>query len=166
MREGLVYDKHSGEVSGFCNIGDINDELCELEQLCKGDRETPTVASHMLVVMLRGVFFKLDFPLAHFACTDLTGEQIFSIVWEAVRLVESIDLKVLFITADGAGPNRKFFRMHKGSESGVVYRTINRYSPDGDRWLYFIADPPHLMKTTRNCLHHSAFGGTRLMTVS
>ena len=180
IREGLVYDKYTGEVSGFCNIGEINNELLELERRCQGERETPAVAKHMLVVMLRGVFFKLDFPLAHFSCTDLTGDQIFPIVWDGVRLVESIDLKVLFITADGASSNRRFFRMHKGcsgtpttsttesevEHSDVVYRTKNRYASDEDRWLYFISDPPHLIKTTRNCLYHSAFGGTRLMTVS
>ncbi len=50
---GLIIDEMKiltstvGKVSGFCSIGDVNDELCELEQLCKGDKETPTVASHM-----------------------------------------------------------------------------------------------------------------------
>ncbi len=88
----------------------------------------------------------------------------------------SIGLKVLFVTADGAGPNRKFFKLHMQADTTqsdgralndfYPYRTKNRYSPDGNRWLYFIADPPHLIKTTRNCLQHSAFSGTRLMTVS
>ncbi len=58
IREGLVYDKHSGEISGFCSIGDVNDELCELEQLyARVIKKHPHII--MLVVMLRRVFFKL-----------------------------------------------------------------------------------------------------------
>ena len=32
---------------------------------------------------------------------------------------------------------------------GVCFRTVNPYSED--RHIYFIADVPHLIKTTRNC---------------
>ncbi len=122
--------------------------------------------------MIRGIFFKLEFPLSHFSTGDLTGEQTFPIVWEAFRRVESIGLKVIFITGDGASHNRKFFKYHRASNEAlgladkVCYRTKNRYSPKLDRWIYFFSDPPHLVKTARNCLQHSGFGGTRLMTVS
>ena len=115
----------------------------------------PDVAKHMLVIMIRGMLFKLEFPLAHFATRDVTGEQIFPIVWEAVCLVESIGLKVICISADGASPNRKFFKMHKAAneankeQTEYTYRTKNRYAPKGDRWIYFISDPPHLIKTAR-----------------
>ena len=51
----------------------------------------------MLVIMKRRMFFKLEFPLAHFTTRDLAGEQIFLIIWEAVRLVESIGLKVIYM---------------------------------------------------------------------
>ncbi len=95
IREGLVYDKTTGEVCGYCEIGDINDELAALQTQCLG-KDTLQIAKYMLVVMVRGILFKLEFAFAHFACTDLTGEQIFPIVWEAIRLVESIGLKVLF----------------------------------------------------------------------
>ncbi len=48
-------------------------------------------------------------------------------------------------------------------KNGVLYRTINRYCKE--RYIYFIADVPHLMKTTRNCWYSSTFGGTRCMWV-
>ena len=166
IRENLVYNKFDGEIVGFTSLGDVNDELLKLERDCQDGVGMPEVAKHALVVMIRGIFFKLDFPLAHFATTDLTAEQIFPIVWEGVRLVESLDLKVICITADGASPNRKFFRMHTGSpKDSVIYRTRNRYAPKNDRWIYFVSDPPHLIKTTRNCLQHSASSGTRHMKV-
>ena len=40
----------------------------------------------------------------------------------------------------------------------VTYKAINIYA-DEERYIYFFADAPHLMKTVRNCLHNS--GGPR-----
>ena len=42
-------------------------------------------------------------------------------------------------------------------ESDVVYCTINRFSTDGPRYIYFFSDAPHLLKTARNCLWKSGF---------
>ena len=39
------------------------------------------------------------------------------------------------------------------ADKNVVYRTINLYSPN--RFIYFFADGPHLIKTARNYLHDS-----------
>ena len=63
--------------------------------------------------MVRGIMFKLEFPLAHFGTRDAAGDILFPIVWEAIRRLEARELKVLCITADGASPNRKLFRMHE-----------------------------------------------------
>ena len=47
--------------------------------------------------------------------------------------------------------------MHSGlddhPDADVVYKTVNLFAPD--RYIYFIADAPHLMKTARNALYHS-----------
>ena len=40
----------------------------------------------------------------------------------------------------------------------VTYETINLFSKK-KRFIYFISDVPHLIKTTRNCL--SSFGSNR-----
>lgn len=89
------------------------------------------------------------------------------IFWKAVSYLEQINLKVIAATADGASPNRRFFRMHKllcgESEKNVVYRSINLYATD-KRFIYFFADVPHLIKTARNCLSNSGSGrATRYM---
>ena len=63
--------------------------------------------------MVRGILFSLEFPLAHFSTVGVTGDYLFTIVWEAIRLLETADLKVLCVVCDGASPNRKYFRMHK-----------------------------------------------------
>ena len=167
VKESLVYDKFTGSVVGFTNLGEINNDLCALEQECREDREHAPVANHLLVLMVRGIFFKLDFPYAHFGTVGVTADQLFPIIWEGVRQLEGGGLKVIFITADGASPNRKFFRMHQNPCGGgtPTYKNLNPFAQD-NRPIFFISDPPHLIKTTRNCWSHSAMNGTRLMTVS
>ena len=93
--------------------------------------------------MVRGIFIPLKFPFAHFPTANLTGEQLFPIIWEAIERVESAGLKALCVIADGASTNRKFFRMH-GDGSETVYKTPNIFANE-DRHVYFISDPPHLI---------------------
>ncbi len=95
----------------------------------------------------------------------LHGIQLFPIVWNAIRLVETTGLKVIAVIADGASPNRRFFRMHRTGANGLVYKAKNIYAAD-ERFIYFVSDPPHLLKTIRNCWSHS-FGpsSTREMQV-
>ena len=71
--------------------------------------------------MIRGIFFKFDFPLAHFSTEGIIANLLFPIVWEGIASAESAGLKVIAITADGASRNRKFFRMHKSSKGRFVY---------------------------------------------
>ena len=104
----------------------------------------------------------MEFPYAHFATQGVTADFLYPILWEAIRLLEADSVKVLCITADGASPNRKFFRMHKDLD--VPHKTKNPYAKE-DRCVYFISDPPHLIKTVRNCWSHSGATGSRHMQV-
>ena len=85
-----------------------------------------------------------------------------SLFWEAVFILEkNCNLWVLTATGDGASTNRCFFRMHEElddeiTDSEFCYRTINIWARY--RYIYFISDVPHLIKTLRNCLFHSSFG--------
>ena len=161
VKEGLVYNKHTGEIVCFTSLGDINDTLLQIEQ----EGEQPQVAKQLLTLMVRGIMFKLNFPYAHFASRGATGDILFPLVWEAIHRLESSEIKVLCVTADGASANRKFFRMHHDpNDPTSLYKTKNHYAPDG-RSIYFVADPPHLIKTIRNCWSHSSVNGTRLMQV-
>ena len=85
ITEGLVYSKQSGNVIGFTGLGDINDHLARLE---KG-YEHPSVATHVLVLMICGVFFKLEFPYAHFGTEGICADEIYPIVWEAIRCLDA-----------------------------------------------------------------------------
>ena len=77
-----------------------------------------------------------------------------------------IGLQVISIVADGASNNRKFFRMHKISRfqcSGITYKAPNITKPGS--FVYFIADPPHLIKTVRNAWYNSQANGSRSLVV-
>ena len=79
-----------------------------------------------------------------------------------VFLVRSID------TSDGASTNRKMYRMHLhmtpvehfNNDVDVVYRTLHTLTDENedDRYIYFISDPHHLIKTARNCIQNSLAG--------
>lgn len=105
VKENLVYNKFTGAVVGFISLGNINGELLQLERQCMDRISQPSVASHLLVIMVRGIFFDLKFPYAHFATRGITADMLFPIVWEGIRQIEAIGLKVIFITADGASAN-------------------------------------------------------------
>jgi hypothetical protein len=150
----LVFDKVTGELIGYIDLGDPDINFGTLE---KADE----IASHALVFFIRGVCTELKFSLAYFATNGVTSYQLMPLFWEAVGSLEmTCNLWVIAATADGASTNRSFFRMHKAmsdnADDDVCHRTINLYAPE--RYIYFFADAPHLIKTTRNCLYHSGNG--------
>ena len=50
---------------------------------------------------------------------------------------------------------------------GLVYKAYNPFAdPKENRPVFLICDLPHLIKTTRNCLSHLDYSGTRLIEVS
>ena len=159
IKESLVFDKRTAQVIGFVELN-VDNQLELEENLTSSERP---VATHILALMVRGLFTGLKFPYAHFLTKSLTGDDLFSIVWEGIERLERTGFKVLAVTADGASPNRKFFRMHSSTEP-ITHKTLNPYAKD-KRMIYFFSDVPHLMKTTRNCWMHSSTNGTRNLWV-
>ena len=97
IKEDLVYDKHTGQLIGFVDLGSINNHLARFEQLLCEDGEEmniPLLAKSMVVFMVRGLFTTLKFPYAQFPCSSLTGEQLFSPFWEAIFRLERMGFKV------------------------------------------------------------------------
>ena len=55
------------------------------------------------------------------------------------------------LCCDGLSANRKFFRLHDERSTKAVYKVVNPYAHNGEkRNIFFLSDPPHLMKTVRN----------------
>ena len=157
IKNELVYDKHHGSLIGFVNLGDINNRLLEFENAlhyCDDDNDKFPLATSMLVLMVRGLFCKLNFPYAQFASSSMSGDLLFDPVWEAVSRLERLGFRVLGLTCDGASSNRRLWKLHS-STNEMIHKVPNIYSNNGFRNLYFFSDPPHLIKTIRNSWYSS-----------
>lgn len=66
IHEDLVFDKHGRHLLGFINLGTINEELQQLEKETQSAQPHENLATHVLTVMVRGIFTKFEFPLASF----------------------------------------------------------------------------------------------------
>lgn len=165
IKENLVFNKHTGALVGYVDIGDINNLLLKFERSVNSQSTTGTTSSPLqlakstLVYFVCGLFSKLRFPFAYFPVLKLSGDLIFKPFWECVKRLEFCGLKVVAVTADGAKCNRSFFLLN--SCKGNQYWTANPFTPE-KRNIYFFSDPPHLIKTARNCLA----SGKRSMWVS
>ena len=157
IKEDLVYDASTGELIGFINLDEVGNALDRLENLLSEDKvdKKPDRATHMLVVMLRGATTNFKFPLVCYPTKTATSPVLFSILWKAIEYVElHAGLHVLFVTCDGASPNRRFFKLHKEGNEDIVYSAQNPY-PGGAERIMFVSDVPHLIKTARNCFANS-----------
>ena len=158
IQENLVWDKHTGDLIGYVDFGDAELNYATLQN-------STNIATHVLVFLLCSVVNPFKFSLANFATTGATSSQMFPLLWKVISICELNSLKVLAVTCDGASPNRKLFRMHfpltkeddMNPDIDVTYRTVNLFSSE-KRFIYFISDVPHLMKTARNCLYNSGKG--------
>ena len=152
IKNDLVYDKHQGCLIGFTNLGDTNNNLLKFESALSGEGQyQQPLATSVLVLMVRGLFFKLNYPYAQFACSSLKGDLLFDPVWETIARLEGLGFCVLALSCDGASPNRRLWSLHKENDktNEILYKVPNVFAKDG-RHLYFISDPPHLLKTIRN----------------
>ena len=60
IKKDLVFDKFSGELIGFINLGEINQHLLELENhLLSYSDYTPSLATTVFMFMVRGLFNSL-----------------------------------------------------------------------------------------------------------
>ena len=150
----LVFDKNSGQLIGFIDLGDPMTNYANLQQ-------EDTIASHALAFLVCGLCTDLKHIIRYYFTRNVTSFQLMPIFWKIVSVLEvSLDLRVVAAVNDGASPNRKFFNLHcnlaKEIKHGIVYKTLNVFAMSC--FIYFFADSPHLMKTSRNCLYNSGSG--------
>ena len=144
IQSDLVFDKNSGDLVRFMDLGDPMINLACLD-------EKDTMATRALAFLVRGLRTDVKHIIAYFFTGNVTSYQLMPIFWKVVSTLElSLDLWVVALVNDGA------------AKRDVVYKTINLFAPS--RFIYFFADIPHLMKTARNCLYNSGSGSrSRLM---
>ncbi len=106
IRADLVFNKHNRELIGFCNLGDVNNCLLEVEKSVEKNDPKPVLAKSMPMFMVRALFGPLKFPYAQFYTKDISGNLLFDPFWDAVYHLERCRFRVIAVTADGATPNQ------------------------------------------------------------
>lgn len=81
IKEDLVWDKHTGNLICFVNLGDLELNYATLKKSNK-------LASHVLVFLLRSIVNPLKFPVANFATINARSTQLFPLFWKAVGILE------------------------------------------------------------------------------
>ncbi|KAK3921442.1 Transposable element P transposase [Frankliniella fusca] len=147
IHQSLVISKN-GEVVGFSCFNEIENSVAQLEAHLQGQEMKKEKAKKVLVFMHEVV--------AIYPTVELNAQQLYTRVWDVIYNLETRDIRVLSLIFDGASCNKKFKMMHVklDSSSDFVYSTKNVASPE-NRPLFFIVDPPHLIKTIRNCFSNS-----------
>ena len=74
---------------------------------------------------------------------------MFDPFWEAIARLERQGFHVLAVTCDGASTNRHLWKLHANNNE-IIHKIPNVYAAEGNRDIYFISDPPHLLKMIRN----------------
>jgi len=149
IKSDLVYHKSTGELIGYVNLDQVSNEILNLENVANTSR---SLAQYILVTMVRGITTALRYLLAAYATKSVSASNLYTMMLQSVECLEIVcDLRVLYICCDAAVQNRKFFKLH-GLDTELTYKTKNPYSGDD---IYFISDPPHLLKTARNCFANS-----------
>ena len=138
IQANLVFDKTSGELIGFVNLGD------PLTTFANTEEETP-IASHALAFLVRGLCTNLKHVIAYYFTSDVTSFQLLSLFWRIVSVLEMfVKLWVCAAVNDGASPNRKLFDLY--SELGgkltcsLVYKTPNLFAMTCE--IFFFATRP------------------------
>ena len=90
IKSGLVFNKNSGELVGFSNLGEVNEDIDKIVSRIKDDSPyTPLLAKKMLAFMVRPVHKpSLAFTIAAYPTTDISGSQLFPIAWEVIEALE------------------------------------------------------------------------------
>jgi len=152
VKEGLVFDKSTGAITGFVDLGDMNNHFSDLENLISNGENKHShhpLAKTLVVFMVRGAVTNLVFPYALYPASSPRGCDLFPLLWKVIARLTRNGFHTLAVTCDGASCNRSLFKLHS-IKGGPVYKTLNIFSAE-EEWIYFISDPPHLLKTIRNC---------------
>ena len=170
IKSGIVFNKCTGKLVGFVDLGGVNSDLEALERSLSSDTESKAkvqCADSMLVLMARRILKPSStFPVAQHPTSSLKGEKLYPIVWDVIEAMQMNKFQVVYITCDGYSANRKFFRISKDPTESLPfpYKTQNPFKPDDQ--IYFFCDVPHLLKTARNCFSNSfAHSHSRMLKV-
>ena len=83
VQENLVWEKHTGELIGYVDLGDINTNYGTFQK-------SSEIATHV-IISLRSTFNPFKFSLANFAISGVTGLQLFVLSGKQLVYVNEMD---------------------------------------------------------------------------
>ena len=142
IKEGLLYDRSTGKLIGFVDMepGDNVEDGEDVEHL---------IATNVTQFFFKSLFTSFSFPCAYFFTRSVTSEQINEMFWAGIYALHEFGFEVLLACADGASYNRTFFNMNS---VGSPWKGSNPFTNEP---IFFLSDPPHLIKKLRNQLYNS-----------
>ena len=108
IKSGRVYEKGTGKIIGFLNMGDVNDQIKTSINRFEDKDENYDFSRYVNVFFVREIFSKLCFPIGYHSSMGFTEDELFPLVWEASSILEGIRLKVRSWTYDGVTPIESF----------------------------------------------------------
>ncbi|KAK3911955.1 Transposable element P transposase [Frankliniella fusca] len=180
VRSNLVYSKSRQELVGYANLDSLEQEFRNLEAEWTGiPTKPPPLAQKVLVFMIRNITPNKEksqmkgVVAIYSVASSMSAASLFTRLWDVIYCLEGANIPIISIVCDGASTNRSCLKMHPRykrsimeidfddddddvyeDENDVVFCTTNLASSDL-RPLYFIIDPPHLLKTIRNAFANS-----------
>ena len=77
----VFFEKHSGALVGYSDIGEVNNLLADYENEYKESARTPRpLAKRMLVFMIRGLFITLKFLYVQFPVVSCKGANLMPLI--------------------------------------------------------------------------------------
>ena len=115
VKQGLVFEKTTGALFGFTDLGKVNNQLDEFEASLKNNASLlqRPFAKSILVFMFKGLFTNTALPYEHFAVSSLNGADMFLLLWKVIARLTRIGYCILGVTCDGGSPNRRLFQLHR-----------------------------------------------------
>ncbi|XP_034237897.1 uncharacterized protein LOC117643252 [Thrips palmi] len=155
IRSGLVVRRSTGELIGYTKLDDCEEELKKMQDDIESKKYKPQLAKKVLVYLANGITSTVKDVVAIYSTDILSASHLYERTWEVIYNLEDAGIRVLSLTCDGASVNRKFLLMHESLDKKSKYTFCTKNLAAGSRPLFFILDPPHLLKTIRNALGNS-----------
>ena len=89
-----MYRKSTGELVGYTELGNINDELRLFESKVESEEYHQDFETQVIAYMVPGIFTNLVYPFGFFAGFGFTGAQLSPCTMEAIVFIEKIGSKI------------------------------------------------------------------------
>ena len=140
IKEGLVFDPSTWELVGFVDLDSSDSSIQK------------NLATHILQFYYKSIFSSFQFPCAYFLTQGISAQNLNHLFWQGVGLLQGYGFTTILSCCDGAAENRAFMMMN-----GVSEENSKSNNPFSHLSLFFMSDPPHLIKKLRNNIYKSGY---------